>query len=83
MAHVIANISHGTRRSPAPVCALLLATFLIFALVAPQAPAYAAPVASAPVPAAPQGGYAPQPQMQQAPVQTPPETDVYDEDIPF
>ena len=48
-----------------------------------QAPAYAAPVASAPVPAAPQGGYAPQPQMQQAPVQTPPETDVYDEDIPF
>ena len=48
-----------------------------------QAPAYAAPVAPAPVPAAPQGGYAPQPQMQQAPVQTPPETDVYDEDIPF
>ena len=42
MAHVIANISHGTRRSPVPACALLLAAFLLFVLIAPHAPAYAA-----------------------------------------
>lgn len=41
-----------------------------------QQPSYGAPVAAAPAPAAPQQTY-------QAPVQTPPSNDVYDEDIPF
>ena len=45
-----------------------------------QAPSYSAPVAAAPAQFAPQGGFAnPAP----APVQAPPSTDVYDEDIPF
>lgn len=42
MTHVIANISHDARRLPTLACALLLAAFLIFALVASHAPAYAA-----------------------------------------
>lgn len=41
-----------------------------------QQPSYGAPVAAAPASAAPQQTY-------QAPVQTPPSNDVYDEDIPF
>lgn len=45
-----------------------------------QQPAYSAPVAAAPMPAASQGGYA---APAAAPVQAPPSTDVYDEDIPF
>ena len=41
------------------------------------------PSFSAPAPQPQQGGYAPQVQPAPAPVQTPPATDVYDEDIPF